>query len=50
MGFKGAIVASRIFENSLIIHKKKTKESWLMSVFISNKDTAKVDVQFFRPE
>ena len=25
MGFKDAIVASRIFENSLIIHKEKKK-------------------------
>ena len=35
--------------NSLIVKKKKEKKC-LMSVFISDKDTAKLYVQYFRPK
>lgn len=39
------------FKNSSIILKEKTKEIYvIMSVLISNKDMAKVYVQFFRPK
>ena len=39
------------FKNLSIIRKEKTKEIYvIMSVFISNKDTAKLYVQFFRPK
>ena len=38
------------FKNSLIIHLKKTKRNWRLNcVFISDKDTAKLYVQFFTP-
>ena len=38
-------------KNSLIILKEKAKEIYvIMSVFISNKDMAKLYVQFFRPK
>ena len=36
------------FKNLLIIHKEKKRNQCLMSDFISDKDTDKLYVQFFR--
>ena len=35
-------------QNSLIVKKKKKEKKCLMSVLISDKDTAKLYVQYFR--